>query len=95
MPDPGFTIAVVSVVAGTVTVLLGPLGKSIGRMLEGPKAQADAALMAELDELRARLENTEQLQARLHDVEERLDFTERVLARQREQARLSGEAGSS
>jgi hypothetical protein len=91
---PGFAIAIVALVAGTAAVLVGPLGRSIGRMLEGPKAHMDTAIMTELEELRARVADTEQLQARLHDVEERLDFTERVLASRTDPARVHGEAGT-
>jgi hypothetical protein len=61
----------------TAVILRGPLGKAIGERVAGHKLDGDAAaqteaLHAEVDELRFRLS----------EVEERLDFTERLLARQ-------------
>jgi hypothetical protein len=43
---------------------------------------------AELEQLRARVELLEDALGRVQDLEERLDFTERVLAQQRERGRL-------
>ena len=45
----------------------------------------------EVRELRARVEQLEEAVARVQDLEERLDFTERVLAQQRERGRLPAE----
>ena len=42
----------------------------------------------EMEQLRGRVEQLEDVAARVQDLEERLDFTERVLAQQREQGRL-------
>lgn len=42
----------------------------------------------ELQQLRSRVEQLEDVVARVQDLEERLDFTERVLAQQRERGRL-------
>lgn len=42
----------------------------------------------ELRELRTRVEQLEDVAARVQDLEERLDFTERVLAQQRERGQL-------
>jgi hypothetical protein len=65
-----------------VALVIGiPLGKAWARRLEsGGSAQADPQALAELDHLRARMA----------ELEERLDFTERVLAERRDQARLPG-----
>jgi tetrahydromethanopterin S-methyltransferase subunit G len=70
-----------------VIILRGPLGKAWARRIEGPGA-AGAVAPAELEELRSRLDDMEQQVGRVHELEERLDFTERMLAQQREQARL-------
>jgi hypothetical protein len=70
-----------------VIILRGPLGKAIARRIEG-LAAAGRIAPAEMDELRNRIEEMEQQVARVHELEERLDFTERLLAQQREQPRL-------
>lgn len=66
-------------VGGTI-VLRGPLGKALARRIEGaPRAELDVEpLLHELDEVRARMV----------ELEERMDFTERLLARDREAAQL-------
>lgn len=43
---------------------------------------------ADLRQLQARVDQLEDVAARVQDLEERLDFTERVLAQQRERGRL-------
>lgn len=66
-------------IGGTV-VLRGPLGKAIARRIEGqldPGVDLEP-LLHELDEVRARM----------IEMEERMDFTERLLARDREAERL-------
>ena len=66
----------------TLIVLRGPIGKALADRLAGRvgpgAAKPDDQTVAELDEVRHRLA----------DLEERLDFTERVLAKQREGQRL-------
>jgi hypothetical protein len=62
------------------------LGKALGERIAGRKLDADVsaeteALHAEVDELRFRLS----------EVEERMDFTERLLARQGRQGQLPEE----
>jgi Tfp pilus assembly protein PilO len=47
----------------------------------------------ELESLRSRVAELEGLRARMLELEERVDFTERVLAQQRDPARLAGGAG--
>jgi len=68
---------------GAVVILRGPLGKALGERLSGkhgalPQQGESEALRAELDEMRYRL----------GELEERVDFTERMLARQKETDRL-------
>ena len=62
-------------IGGTV-VLRGPLGRALARRIEGqPSEPVDLEPMVhELDDLRARMA----------ELEERQDFTERLLARERE-----------
>lgn len=64
-----------------------PLIRAIARRIEGRQAQ-DPGLVAELEDVRARVSELEQRQGIVHELEERLDFTERLLAQQREQSRL-------
>jgi hypothetical protein len=82
-----------ALVVGTTLVLTGPLGKALAqwiagwskhdaRWLDAPLGLTggDAeAVRAELDEVRRRLA----------EVEERLDFTERLLAQERQADRLA------
>jgi len=69
-----------------VAIFRGPLGKALGERIAGrvprsdPSAEAES-LMGDIDELRVRLA----------ELEERVDFAERLLARQGEAPRL-GEA---
>jgi len=86
MSEPAMVLISLGFFAAVVLVTF-PLIRAISRRLEGRRAP-DPALLSEIDELRARVADMEQQQDRLHDLEERLDFTERLLAQQREQARL-------
>lgn len=66
-------------IGGTI-VLKGPLGKALAKRIEGgaePRLDLEP-LLHELDETRARMV----------ELEERMDFTERLLARDREAERL-------
>lgn len=72
-----------------VLILRGPVGRALGRRIEGGKAPDEALTLAAVDELQARVAQLEQQADRLHELEERLDFTERLLAQQREQRRLT------
>lgn len=63
-------------IGGTI-VLRGPLGRALARRIEGHPSEAMdlEPVLHELDELRTRMA----------ELEERQDFTERLLAREREQ----------
>ncbi len=85
---PGETMSLIAV---SVTVLIGsiklftPIMQGLGRRLGGPEGGTDPGLKFEVEELRARVQELEGQQARMYELEERLDFTERLLVRQREQ----------
>ncbi len=64
---------------GATVYLLAPLVKAWARRIEG---SAGGAGPAEVEELRARVQELEAREMRLVELEERLDFTERLLARQ-------------
>lgn len=68
------------------TLLNGPIGRAIAGRLQGRKAAPPDE--ERVRELEARVADLEQSQARLAEVEERLDFNERMLASQRDAARL-------
>jgi hypothetical protein len=77
MPDlgAGVVIAIVFFVLGMARILSGPVGEALGdRLRHGRRSRTDAALMADVDELKMRLA----------EMEERLDFAERLLAANRE-----------
>lgn len=86
MSEPAMVLISLGFFAAVVLVTF-PLVRAISRRLEGRKAP-DPALLAEIDELRARVAEMDQQLDRMHELEERIDFTERLLAQQREQARL-------
>ena len=68
---------------GLVKIFTGPVAQAFGDRIRGRgAAEADPALVAEL----------EQLRGRLAEVEERLDFAERLLAQAREPDQLPGGA---
>lgn len=86
---PAVTLLITLGFFAACSVVLYPLARAIGRRLEG-KASIDPALSAELDRLTGRLAEIDTLQHRVAELEERLDFTERLLAQQREPNRLGG-----
>ncbi len=69
----GFAIPVGIITAvAAMVVLRGPVGKALGRRLEGGAAQPPSEeVLLELEDLRGRL----------LELEERMDFSERLLAR--------------
>jgi Tfp pilus assembly protein PilO len=79
----GVVIAIVMFCLATARILQGPVGEALGdRLRHGRRSRTDAALMADVDELKARLA----------EIEERLDFAERLLAAGREVDQLPGGA---
>jgi hypothetical protein len=88
MMNPAAMTLTASVFLAVVFMLTLPLVKAIARRIEGKHLAPDPALLTELEDLRARMAELEQQQGREHELEERSDFTEPMLAQQREQARL-------
>lgn len=89
---PVITISVLAICTASVLILRGPLGRSLARWIDtwgdnerlhhlstGGAAGADPA-------------RVEELEHRVLELEERIDFTERLLARERETAPLSAGA---
>jgi hypothetical protein len=83
-----FLIAL-SVVGGALLAwkLLGPLAQALARRMEG-RAAGDPGTARELAELESRVRELEVQQGRVLELEERLDFTERLLAQQRDATRI-------
>src|SRR5687768_8540059 len=76
-----------------LATLIWPLIKAIARRIEGGSASVEA--QAELDGLRERVRQLEQMQPRMAELEERVDFAERLLAQPQPTARAEGTAGGS
>ncbi|MEO8032377.1 MAG: hypothetical protein ABJC74_07530 [Gemmatimonadota bacterium] len=83
-----FALAVLVVSA----IVLWPLVRAWSRRIEG-RGQPDQAVLDELDQMRQRLSQVEDLPHRVAELEERAEFAERLLA-QREPDRLPGRIGS-
>lgn len=69
------------------TIILWPVMRAFARRLEG-KGGADPALHAEIEQLQQRLGEVDVLHQRVAELEERIDFTERMLARAQASAAL-------
>ena len=67
--------------------LLVPLVQALARRLE-PANVASVAVTGELADLRTRVQELEAQQGRVLELEDRVDFAERLLAQQRDPARL-------
>jgi Tfp pilus assembly protein PilO len=83
---PIVLLIVIAALTATV-IILWPIMRAFGRRLEG-RGAADPALRADVDQVHARLAEMDTLQARISELEERVDFTERLLAQNREPDRL-------
>ena len=92
MNDGGPPAIVMIVFLGLLatTIILWPVMRAFARRLEG-KGGADPALHAEIEQLQHRLGEVDGLQQRVAELEERIDFTERMLARGQAPAALPGD----
>lgn len=84
---PGEALAMVTLFlsVASVLVLRGPLGKALAERLSGRGSEADGALKGEIEKLGSEVDD---LRHRIAETEERLDFAERVLAKQKQQPAL-------
>lgn len=85
-PDQGFALILVGVFGVIVPFGLAwiiPAARARARRIDREGASVDAEVVAEVDQLRARL----------GEMEERLDFAERMLAHQGGPKELPGERG--
>ena len=84
---PGSVLLIIIAALTATVIILWPVMRAFGRRLEG-KGAADPALRADVEHLHARLAEVDALQGRIAELEERVDFTERLLAQNREPDRL-------
>jgi hypothetical protein len=71
-------------------VLRGPVGRALARKID--RQGTGSASDEELDQLHARLAELEAGQSRIAELEERVDFTERLLTKSRDDQRLPEQA---
>lgn len=74
-------MTVVAIAAALIAAIfiLGPVARAFARRVEG---RVPDALQDELEHMKGKVLDMDDLRARLAEVEERLDFTERILAQQ-------------
>jgi hypothetical protein len=73
---------------GVIRIMHSPVGIALARKIQGGHADVDEELRAEVAYLR---EQVEEVQRQLGETQERLDFTERILSRQKQAGLLHGE----
>ena len=94
---PFVAMIVLAVVIGTTLVLRGPMGKALAQWIRGwsktderwmamKAAKHGVVLGGDTERLLAELD---ELKRRVAEAEERLDFTERLLAKERDGQRLA------
>ena len=93
---PAIVMSIVTLSVSSIFVLRGPVGKALAQWIASwshneakwieAKARAAGAGNVDVDQLRTEVE---ELRGQLLEVQERLDFTERMLAKNREADRLA------
>jgi hypothetical protein len=75
---------------GTLLALsLSPIGRAIADRIKGTAAGSPGDVLRQIEETQGHvLDELDALRQEVADVQERIDFTERLLARQRETGRL-------
>lgn len=83
------------VLVGGITGIVGIVARAVvryqDRRLRGGAEAQDPGLRAELEDLRAQLAEQQDMGQRLLELEERMDFAERLLARQPERRLPEGQ----
>lgn len=77
-PLPVFALLIGGV--AFASLMFGPVGKAIGRMLESDTPQLDDQVTMRVEDLEARVAELTMEQSRVAELEDRLDFTERMIA---------------
>jgi len=78
---PAIVISIMALTVGVTIVLRGPLGKALADRIGGRASRDDG----EVERLRVEVDD---LRGLVGDLQERLEFTERLLAQQREAGKL-------
>ena len=88
MTELGQFALFMAVGAGAIGIFFGPIGKAIGRLIEGQRRDSDTVA----SDLQARVEQLEleSERMRMAELEERLDFAERMLTNIEPSAPLPG-----
>ncbi len=83
MPEEIVFLAFTGIVAGTTVVfgILRNINKHLDRKWRAQEGgPGHEPILAELEEMRARLDGSDELRERVAELEERVDFAERILA---------------
>ncbi len=80
-PAEALSMMTFFVAVASVLILRGPLGKALAERVAGRPADADRQTAADLERLALQLDD---VRHRLTEAEERLDFAERLLAKQKQ-----------
>ena len=93
MPEEFIGLAAVILIfggGGAILFSITPIGKAIAARISGKKAQneVDEATVAELDDLRREVEDLRSVGQQVNELGERVDFLERLVAKQKEADRL-------
>lgn len=88
MSDIGQFAMFLAIGLASLGFFFSPVGTAVGRWIESWGGKGGAADAGQLAELESRLAELEANCERMGEIEERLDFAERLLARQREMDRL-------
>jgi hypothetical protein len=88
---PPAIVMIVFLALLATTIILWPVMRALARRLDG-KSAADPAVHAEIEQLHQRLGEVDVLHQRVAELEERIDFTERMLARAPAPSALQGDA---
>jgi hypothetical protein len=94
---PAITFSIIALSVSAIFVLRGPVGKALAEWISGwshneakwIEAKARAAGGAGAGDVEQLRSEVDELRGQLTEVQERLDFTERILAKQREADRLA------
>ncbi len=94
MPEEIVFLSFTSIVAVTTIAfgIMRSINKHLDRKMNAEHGGGNEHLAAEVEELRTRLEASDELRERVADVEERLDFTERLLADGKRRDQLRAES---
>ena len=91
-------LAIVLIFGGgtLIALAMSPIGRAIAARIQGGggSAASDERLRQVQDSHQALLEDLEVMRRDLTELQERVDFAERLLAKQRDEPRLPGSAAS-